>query len=83
MLPGRIQQATRVMAEGQDEYSCLAIRDEVIDCGEPLGHQPAMRSAWFPTPEEIARIVAGAPVHLVVLGSGHPPVWLDVGEVPQ
>lgn len=83
MLPGRIPDATRVMAEGQDEYSCLPIRDELVDCGEPLGRQRAMRSAWFPTPDELVRICAGAPVHLIILGTGHPPVWLEVGEEPE
>jgi hypothetical protein len=41
-----------------------------------------MVTAWLPTPEEIAKIVAGAPVHLRVLGEVHPPVMLDVGDPP-
>lgn len=46
------------------------------------GLVPAMETAWHPTPDEIARIVAGAPVVLRVLGDQHPPVSVDVGEVP-
>jgi|SRR3954453_17742570 hypothetical protein len=40
-------------------------------------------SVWFPTPEEIASIVAGAPVKLTIVGSSHPPVMLSVGELPS
>lgn len=83
MLPGRILGATRVMGERQSEYCGLPVRDETVDCGEKLGQQPAMRSAWFPTPAEIEALAAGAPIYLVVLGRGHPPVWLEVGERPE
>lgn len=79
MQAGRIESATRVMGSGQAEYTGLPIRDEVIDCGAPLGEVPAMRSAWLPTPSEIAAINAGASVHLVILGTVHPPVMVTVG----
>ncbi len=39
-------------------------------------------SVWFPTPEEILAIVAGAPVKLTVVGV-QPPVRLEVGKVPR
>jgi hypothetical protein len=42
-----------------------------------------METAWLPTPEEIAALHAGAPLILRVVGSGHPPVMLYVGEVPE
>jgi hypothetical protein len=44
---------------------------------------PSMVTAWEPTPDELARLNAGAPVHLRILGSAHPPVLLTVGEVPE
>lgn len=82
MHPGRIPSATRVMGEHQDEYGNLPIRDEVIEC-EGIGPRSAMRSSWQPTPAEIAAINAGAPIHLVILGTAHPPVMLGVGDAPD
>lgn len=39
-------------------------------------------SAWEPTPTELARLNAGAHVILGVCGLSHPPVSIQVGEVP-
>jgi len=82
MIPGRIPEATRVLGapQGWDEARdgwCggLAILDVADDAGS---HR--MVSAWEPTPEELAKLNAGAPVLLSVVGLGHPPVWLSVGE---
>ena len=55
----------------------LPIRQEVVN-----GSLPAMTSAWLPTPEELARLNAGAPVLLRVIAIAHPPVMLDVGQIP-
>jgi hypothetical protein len=80
MIPGRIAGATRVLGvpTGWDkdrDGPCggLPVRDGVT----------GMESAWFPTSEEIAAIVAGAPVILEIVGRGHPPVMLSVGEKPE
>ncbi|MDR3514066.1 MAG: hypothetical protein P4L73_20715 [Caulobacteraceae bacterium] len=56
----------------------LPVRDELVG-----GKLSAMTSAWFPTPEELLRLVAGAPIYLKVLASAHPPVMLSVGETPD
>lgn len=81
---GRVAGATRNLGapRGSDpakDGTCggLPIRDEP--------HGPGvnrMVSAWLPTPEEIALIVAGAPIYLGVLGIEHPPVQLFVGNPP-
>lgn len=55
----------------------LPIRQEVIN-----DSLPALTSAWLPTAEELARLNAGAPVLLRVIATAHPPVMLDVGEIP-
>jgi len=44
---------------------------------------PQMVSSWQPTPAEAAAIAAGAPIYLTVLGQGHPPVMLTVGNPPE
>lgn len=47
MLPLRISNATRILAETQDEYYALAIRDGEV---EGTNH---MTSVWEPTPKEL------------------------------
>ena len=40
-------------------------------------------SAWQPTPEELALLLAGASVQLTIYSVTHPPVWVGVGaEMP-
>lgn len=77
MLPLRISNATRILAETQDEYYALAILDEVID------GQPQMTSVWEPTPKELADLMAGGAVRLTILGTGHPPVMLTTQPPPK
>lgn len=84
MIIARIDAATRVLGAPADwneerDGTCgsLAIRDVEI------AGQNVMVSAWQPTPEEIAAIVAGATVRLYVWGSRHPPVSIGVGELPS
>jgi hypothetical protein len=83
MHVGRIQNATRNLVAPRDW-----IKDEQGSCGglpirdEPTTAGPGMVSAWFPTPEEIQRIVEGAPIYLTVLGQVHPPVSMGVGPRP-
>lgn len=83
MLPGRISNATHALGapldwnkDDQGACSRLFVRAEGTSAG------PGMTSAWFPTQEEIARIVEGAPIYLTILGSGHPPVCMGVGPRP-
>ena len=77
MQPLRISEATRVLAETQDEYYALAIKDEEID---GVNH---MTSVWEPTPKELAELAAGGSVRLTILGSGHPPVMLTTQPAPE
>ena len=42
-----------------------------------------MTSAWFPTAEEIARLIEGAPIYLTIIGATHPPVSMSVGDAPD
>lgn len=82
MQIGRIEGATRVLGKSQG-YLGLPLRDITVDCTVNGEGTPAMQTAWFPTPTQVARIVAGAPVILTVLGTGHPPVMLDAGNPPS
>jgi len=71
MIPLRPLHATRVLAESQDEYHRLAIRDELMD-----GH-PVMVSLWEPSPAELKTLVEGGSVRLTILGTAHPPVMVE------
>lgn len=54
MKPLRIAGATRRLAEDQDEYIALSIRDWKYD------GQPVMSSAWEPMPDELDMVAKGA-----------------------
>jgi len=70
MLSLRIANATRVLAESQDEYHALAIRDE------DFYGVNGMTSLWEPTPKELEMLNAGGAVRLTILGTVHPPVLI-------
>lgn len=81
MQIGRVKNATRVLGKSQG-YLGLPIRDEPINCTVGGQGTPSMVTAWFPTPKELAALNAGAPVHLRILGNAHPPVMVEVGQIP-
>ena len=84
MMIQRIAGATRVIGKSQG-YLGLPLRDEIreVTIGGEVVQCCAMVTAWEPTPEEITRINAGGLVYLCILGTGQPPVMLDVGEPPE
>jgi hypothetical protein len=73
----RVSDATRILAEGQDEYYALAIRDEVINGVN------YMTSVWEPTPKELADLELGGAVRLTIMGSVHPPVMVTTQPAPK
>lgn len=79
---GRIKGCTRVLGKSQGYYG-LPIRDEIVNDTVTGPGTPAMVTARFPTPDELAAINAGAPIHLSIVGTGHPPVMMGVGDVPE
>ena len=81
MQVAMIEGATRVIGKSQG-YLGLPIRDERINCTVNGEGTPAMVTAWQPTPDELARLLAGASVHLRILGTAHPPVMIEVGNAP-
>lgn len=81
MLIGHIEGATRVLGKPQG-YLGLPVRDEVF-LGEDGKPHCKITSAWLPTPEEIAAIVAGAPILLTQLCVTPPPMFMGVGAPPS
>lgn len=84
MQIGMIDGATRVLGKSQG-YIGLPVRDETIELASEGSIELAnqMVTAWFPTPDEIERITAGAPIYLHIIGNSHPPVKMSVGTVPE
>lgn len=79
---GRVEGCTRVLGKSQGYYG-LPIRDELVNSTVTGPDTPAMVTAWFPTPDELAAINAGAPIHLRIVGTAHPPVMMGVGNPPS
>lgn len=78
MLIAHIDGATHMLGapDGwtKDECGTLPVRMATSTLG------PMWTSAWTPTPDELARLNAGASVLLTVHSAGHPPVSLAVGD---
>jgi hypothetical protein len=79
---GRIEGATRTIGKSQG-YLGLPRRDEVINCAVNGPSTPVMVTAWFPSPEELVALAAGAAIHVRILGTAHPPIMVGVGLVPS
>lgn len=79
---GRIADATRTVGKSQG-YMGLPIRDEIINCSVNGEGTPSMVTAWFPTPDELKALQAGAPIHVSIIGISHPPIMLRVGSLPD
>ncbi len=71
MIPMPLTNATRTLAKDQPEFIELDIFDEI------LNGVPHMSSLWIPSPEELEVLNAGGGVHLCILGTQHPPVYLS------
>jgi hypothetical protein len=79
---GRIRGCTRVIGKSQGYYG-LPLRDVLLNDTVTGPETPAMQTVWMPTPDELAALNAGAPIMLTVVGTGHPPVMIGVGELPE
>jgi hypothetical protein len=67
---------TFILKGGTEDNDLWATLDESEE-GSPI-----MRSTWVPTDEERRRIANGENIELIVWGTVHPPVLLDVVDYP-
>ena len=81
MIVKMIKGCTRVLGKSQG-FLGLPVRDELIN-EAVMGPTPAMVTSWEPTPDEISRIGAGAPIIVKILGTAHPPIIVEAGEIPE
>lgn len=82
MIIAMIERLTRVCGKSQG-YRGLPIRDELVEDRATKHRANRMTTAWTPTPEELARLNAGANVHVCILGTVPPPMLVEVGPVPE
>lgn len=82
MISGRVLRETRLIGKSQG-YLGLSVRDEPVNDTVNGPATPSMVTAWEPTPAEIAAIAAGAPIYVRILGTAHPPIMVEVGEIPE
>ncbi len=75
MDPMRIHGQTRVVGLDQ-RYRPLPIVDIVTE------GVPYMLTVWHPTEDEMRRLNEGCHVQLSVMGTVHPPVKIDVTDIP-
>jgi hypothetical protein len=78
MQIARIKNANVNAAENQDEFLTLPLHVGQYDNGTIF-----MRSAWTPTPDELAKLIDGANVECEIWAKQHPPIKLSVGEPPE
>lgn len=74
---------TRVLGRSQG-YLGLPVRDEIeeVTLKDETHRVPAMHTLWKPTAEELAVLVAGGGIKLVILGNAHPPVRMEAVDGP-
>jgi len=77
MLIARIEGATRVCGKSQG-FLGLPVRDEVMAIAGADTYN-IMHTAWEPTPDELAKLNAGAKVIVSVIGNNPQPIKLSVG----
>lgn len=82
MLIGTISGVTRVCGKSQG-FLGLPLRDGQRECSVAGGVVPTMTSAWFPTPDELAALNAGAAIHVTIDGVTPAPMMVSVGSAPD
>lgn len=77
-----IEGATRILGAAQG-FIGLPVRDERLEValnGGGVHTFAAMVTAWEPTPAELEALNAGAFVEIIIVGSSHPPIKVEVGK---
>lgn len=82
MNMARIVGFTDVIGKAQG-YQPLYVRKTPVVDPTSKANTHLQETAWTPDPEELRRLNAGASVVVKVLSSGHPPMQVCVGDVPE
>lgn len=79
---GTPEGANRVCGKSQG-FLGLPVRDGQRACSVSGGVVPVMTTAWFPSPDELEALNAGAAIHVHIDGEVPSPMMLSVGPVPD
>ena len=79
---GMIEGVTRICGKSQG-FLGLPLRDGTRLCNVAGGEVPTMTSAWFPSPDELRALNAGAAIHVHIDGTTPAPMMLSVGPEPD
>ena len=74
MNPIKLINASRTLAQGQDEYEALDIMDADVAGAN------CMFSVWEPSADELEALNNGGKIQLGIMGGVHPPVMLLVQD---
>lgn len=73
---------TDKIGEKQGYKPLFVRRTPIVD---PTSKAPTQlqETAWTPSPHELAQLNAGGSVIVKLLSTGHPPIKVEVGDVPE
>jgi hypothetical protein len=78
MIPMRIEGETRRLAENQDEYISLSVRDQYMN---EIGN--VMTTLWEPTQTDVENLKKGGAVLLHIVGTVFQPVIITTQPAPD
>jgi hypothetical protein len=79
MIPGKFinDDGSVTVYEAGTNAELHVIHYAVSESGTPLDGIEAMLTHWYPSADEISRMIDGKPIALSIVGSRHP--WVKVG----
>ena len=79
MIPGKFIDDTGTVRiyEAGTEAELHVIHYTVEEPGSAVDGAEAMLTHWYPSEDEIRRMIDGKPIYLSIVGSRHP--WVKVG----
>lgn len=75
--PTTIEQASQIHIYEAGTDAELHVIHYTVQEGSALDGAEAMLTHWYPSADEISRMIAGAPISLSIVGKRHP--WVKVG----
>ena len=82
-IPPGDQSRTHIIGRSQG-YAGLAVHFSTVIDGPSQLETPCLRTAWLPTPDQLAKLNAGASIVIELIKvTQHPPIMVDVGDAPE
>ena len=82
-IPPGDQSRTHIIGRSQG-YAGLAVHFTTVVDPVAEAETPCLRTAWLPTPDQLAKLNAGASVVIELINvTRHPPIMVNVGDAPE